>query len=551
MRERLRFKTEMKGKRVSFSVIVMLIIFLVIPVFKMQVEAATDNREIKGIRYTFDSSTDSYIVTSASSSIETAQILEEIGGKKVSSIYQGAFQYREYLTSVEIPGSIINIGKNAFLSCQNLRNVELSEGIGIIESSAFLNCKNLTNIHIPSSVRVVGESAFQYCDNLKSVTISNGVTTIQDSAFGWCDSLEYLSLPESVSKIGDGIVYDCTALKKINVEASNPKFCSINGVVYNKDKTILVLYPCGNTAKEYTILNGVKTIGNCGFISAQHLVKVNLPKGLTTIGEGAFFGCENLDNVNVPSSVATIGESAYGMCYNLTNITIPESVKNFGITVFYDDKKVIIYCVKNSNAHKYAVDNKLFYKFLETSQKPGSTTIKIKGIRLKEKSKTLDLKSCYQIKTTIIPSNASDKQVIYKSNNSRVASVNSRGKVTAKKIGKAVITITAKDGSRVTSKIAITVRPKSTKLKVKKLSKRMVKLTWKRVSDSSGYEIYRSTKRKIGYKKIATIKKAKIISRKNKKLKRKKTYYYKIRVYKIVKGKKIYSKYSTIKKVKM
>lgn len=549
MRERLKVKTE---TRILLSVIIMLIIFCVMPDSKMSVEAAASAyKEIKGIGYTYDSTTDSYIVTNASSNIETAEIYQEIDGKKVSSIYQDAFQYRKNLTSVSIPGSIKNIGKNAFLSCENLRNVELSEGIATIENSAFLNCKNLSKIHIPGSVKVIGERAFQYCDNLKNVTISQGVTTIQDSAFGWCESLEVLNLPASISKIGDGIVYDCTALKKINVEASNPQFCSINGVVYTKDKTILVLYPCGNTAKEYTILNGVKSIGNCSFISAQNLDKVNLPNGLITIGEGAFFGCSNLDNVKVPSTVTTIGESAYGMCYNLTNITIPENVKNFGLTVFYDDKKVIIYCIKNSRAHQYAVDNNILFQFLETSKKPGSTKIKMKGIRLKEKSKTLNLKSSYQIKLKILPSNTSNKQVKYKSSNSKVASVNSRGKVTAKRIGKTVITITAKDGSNVTAKIKITVRPKSTKLNVKKLSKKMVKISWKRISNSSGYEIYRSTKRKIGYKKIATIKTAKTTSYKNKVQKRNKTYYYKIRVYKKVKGIKIYSKYSTIKKIKM
>lgn len=84
-----------------------------------------------------------------------------------------------------------------------------------------------------------------------------------------------------------------------------------------------------------------------------------------------------------------------------------------------------------------------------------------------------------------------------------------------------------------------------------KRSKRSVVLSWKKQKNATGYEIYRSTKKKGKYKKIATIKKVSKATYTNKKLKKGKTYYYKVRAYKTQSGKKVYGTFSTIKKVKI
>lgn len=90
-----------------------------------------------------------------------------------------------------------------------------------------------------------------------------------------------------------------------------------------------------------------------------------------------------------------------------------------------------------------------------------------------------------------------------------------------------------------------------TKLKLKKKSKRVVKVSWKKQKNVSGYEIYRSTKKNKSFKKIKTLKKAGKVTYTNKKLKKGKTYYYKVRAYKVVSGKKVYGKFSTVKKIKI
>lgn len=81
--------------------------------------------------------------------------------------------------------------------------------------------------------------------------------------------------------------------------------------------------------------------------------------------------------------------------------------------------------------------------------------------------------------------------------------------------------------------------------------KKAVVIRWKKVSGVNGYEVYRSNKKKGKYQKLTTLKKAGKITYTDKKVTKKKTYYYKVRAYKVVDGKKVYGSYSTVKKVKI
>ena len=95
------------------------------------------------------------------------------------------------------------------------------------------------------------------------------------------------------------------------------------------------------------------------------------------------------------------------------------------------------------------------------------------------------------------------------------------------------------------------LKPKKPAISVKSTKKKTAKISWKKVSDADGYVVYRSTKKKGGYKKVATVKKSSTVSYTNKKLSSKKTYYYKVRSYKKINGVTIYSSYSSPKKVKV
>ena len=136
-----------------------------------------------------------------------------------------------------------------------------------------------------------------YRSSIKSVIINDGVTSIGSYAFRDCSSLTSVTIPESVTSIGSSAFADCSSLTSINVDANNANYCSIDGVLFSKDKTTLIQYPIGNTRSEYIIPNSVTSIGNYAFDGCSSLTSVTIPNSVTSIGECAFYGCRSLTSI--------------------------------------------------------------------------------------------------------------------------------------------------------------------------------------------------------------------------------------------------------------
>ena len=147
------------------------------------------------------------------------------------------------------------------------------------------------------------------------------------------------------------------------------------------------------------------------------------------------------------------------------------------------------------------------------------------------------------------PANSAYKlSVQWKSSNTKIATVDKNGKITAKSAGK--VNITAVLNSQAKATCQVSIAPKPTKIKsVKKSGKNGIKITWSKVTGISNYQIYMSTKSKSGFKKIATIS-AKKTSYTKTKLKKGKKYYFKIRTAKKVSGQYYYSSYTAVKSAK-
>ena len=118
-----------------------------------------------------------------------------------TSIAGGAFLGQGGLVRISIPGSVANIGPQAFCECNNLYDVHIDEGVEYIDYSAFQNCTSLCKITIPGSVVGIGSGAFAGCTGLWSVNISEGVQYIGNEAFQDCTSLWSVSIPNSVTEI--------------------------------------------------------------------------------------------------------------------------------------------------------------------------------------------------------------------------------------------------------------------------------------------------------------------------------------------------------------
>jgi len=264
----------------------------------------------------------------------------------VTSIGDYAFAMCSHLTSVNIPSSVTSIGNAAFLGCNGLTKVTIPSSVTTIADFAFGACSGLTAITvdpqnpfysslggvlfdknqttllqwpagaagayaIPASVTSIGISAFGYCSNLTSVTIPGSVTTLEIAAFQNCYRLTSVSIPTSVTSIGWEAFWMCSGLTTITLDSQNPSYCSLGGVLFDKNRTTLVQWPPG-VAGAYTI-----------------------PSTVTSIGFMAFADCSNLTSVTIPSSVTAIMTMAFWECSHLTRAYFQgDPPSTFGYNVF-------------------------------------------------------------------------------------------------------------------------------------------------------------------------------------------------------------------------
>jgi hypothetical protein len=176
--------------------------------------------------------------------------------------------------------------------------------------------------------------SYSGCDTLIGINIPDSVTDIKNQVFQNCVNLTVINIPDNVKSLGAGVFAGCTGLTAINVGAGNNLYLSDDGVLYNKNKTILEKHPAGKTDVLFTIPNDIKSISSYAFENCVNLNGVIIPDSVTNIGEHAFKNCTGLTGVNIPNSVKNIGTGVFEDCTGLTDVTMPNGIISIESAVF-------------------------------------------------------------------------------------------------------------------------------------------------------------------------------------------------------------------------
>ncbi len=598
--------------------------------------------------------------------VHLSNILKEIP----ASTFSGC----KKLTTINFPSTLTTIGNSAFSGCESLPEAILPSGVEKIESNAFKNCKALKKAAVPDTVSSIGSSAFYGCEALTDITLGSKLKKIESQTFYGCIVLPSIVIPYNVTTIGDSAFVNCTKLTQITVPrnttsiASNafsyPKkmtmygpsdcyaqtYASGKGIKYvtqDIHATSVSLDSTEKTAERYDDFQLTATIAPLNFTDAvvwtssnEEVATVSDTGYVEICGVGTAVITVTAGNVKaackitVPQLIDWIEfdedeiELKAGQTYQLKPYISPSDATNKKLKYTSSDTKVAEVSASGLVTAKSEGEAKIRAAATDGSDEYAVCYVtvtgkaKVTGITLDRTSAEVKRGEKLTLNVTVSPSYASNKKVVWKSANTKIATVDTNGSVTAKAPGRTKITVTSAENSSYQASCTVTVPykityklnkgknnasnpstyygkkvtlknpsrkgyafagwytdakfkkkitsisssaksdyilyAKWTKVKVAKASltsaknskSKQILLKYKKVSGAKGYEISYSTDKK--FKKAVTKKNTAKTSYTISKLKKGKIYYVRIRAYKMDStGKKVYGKYSSMKKVKV
>ena len=267
------------------------------------------------------------------------------------------------LVSITMPDSVVKIGDHIFVGCNSLASIAIHpdnpayasengvlfnrdkteliaypagrqgdyaipDTVVKIGFMAFQDCCFLSSIVIPDSVKEIGELAFWNCSCLTSVKIPDSVVKIETMAFA-TGCFPHVTIPASVIELGWCALHHC----HVTVHPDNPEYSSEDGILFNRNKTELIMYP-EERQGDYVIPDTVIQFGSRAFANCFGLTSVTIPNSVEIIGFSAFEGCTGLTEIVIPDSVTEIGHTAFSGCPGLKSVYIPASVVKIDDTAF-------------------------------------------------------------------------------------------------------------------------------------------------------------------------------------------------------------------------
>lgn len=248
--------------------------------------------------------------------------------------------YRNNVTQLNLPSTLLKIGKNAF-SGSSITSLTLPDAIKEIGEEAF-NKSKITKLTLPEDISNIGDYAFastaissltydlaevsgkyifESCKSLEKVTFGPKVQLLPDYIFEGCSALTVVKSEERTNgtpmDIGNSAFFGCNNLAKLTLPED---------MVYIGDNA----FRGCSSLKSFSTSESLETIGGGAFSGCVGLTSFTLNEGLKTIGDEAFYGCSNIADFKLPESLDSLGEYAFQDCAALTELTLPANITRLG-----------------------------------------------------------------------------------------------------------------------------------------------------------------------------------------------------------------------------
>lgn len=311
--------------------------------------------------------------------------------ENLTTIGRGTFQGTGF-ESVTLPESVTEIGPWAFGNCRMLKSIDLPENLTVLNYGTFENCISLESIKIPDkvtailsdyswgggcfygcsslknvtfgkSLKTIGDATFYLCENLTEINLAAPIDSIGENAFSSCKNLRTVNIGSALTKISSYAFRDCGNIEAFNLDSGNSAFCSVDGCIYDRAKTRLIMAPPAIKGS-INIPAGVKEIGDYAFSGCKNITEINIPDGVTRIGNEAMNGCEGLTGIRLPETLEEIGYNALAGT-KIEKLHIPASVNKLG-NGFCDQDYLKAITVDEGNKTYSSLDGLLFDSKKET-----------------------------------------------------------------------------------------------------------------------------------------------------------------------------------------
>ena len=207
--------------------------------------------------------------------------------------------------------------------------------ITMIELDCFKDNTSLKKVTLPETITVLEDYAFYLCSGLEEINIPESVEKFGFQTFYGCSSLKEISVPANVTEI-EGFTFEgCNSLTAVHVDKANQTYKDVDGVLFTKDGSELILYPSAKTGTNYTVPADCTRLEGYAFMANPYLEEIKID-AVQEMGEDVFYYCTALQQMTIPESITFLQGSMFGNCTSLKSVTLPETLETIGSGCFYN-----------------------------------------------------------------------------------------------------------------------------------------------------------------------------------------------------------------------